>query len=413
MLSHSICADYVIIGAGILGLSVARELVQVHPHANIVIVEKEKQVGLHASGRNSGVLHAGIYYKNDSLKAKFCLQGSRLLAAYCDEYHLPIARTGKLILPGKKADDPALQALYQRAVVNGASVHLLDAGELRKLEPEVDGNIASAIFSPQTAVVDPTAILSHLHQHLSQAGVRFLFNAGCSDIHVKDKQLRAGKQLISYGHLFNTAGLHADIIAKACGVDERYSMIPFKGLYYELKPNSSIRINHLLYPLPEMNIPFLGIHFTKSITGKIYVGPTAIPALGREHYQGLRGIKLMEAANTLSTLAGQYWHNRQGFRTYTHAEIFRFIKSSFVKSARTLVPRLQAHDFIRSEKVGIRAQLFDHVNKELVMDFMVRNTENETHVLNAVSPAFTSAFSFSRFIVKEALHTKPVTDLVC
>ncbi|MDP3705855.1 MAG: L-2-hydroxyglutarate oxidase [Legionellaceae bacterium] len=392
-------ADFVIIGAGILGLTIARELRTQYPKSKIVVLEKEHQIGLHASGRNSGILHAGIYYKSDSLKAKFCLEGSRAMAAYCDEHHLPIHRIGKIIVPGKAADAAVLNTLYARAIENGTNVQLINGDDLRRLEPHARIEADLALFSPETAVVDPKSILKHLQESLIKQHVLFYFNHFCKTVNTKQKKISVGTHDMSYGHLFNTAGLYADQVASACGLQDRYTMIPFKGMYYELAPSSSIQINHLIYPVPDMNVPFLGVHFTKSIHGTIYVGPTAIPVLGREHYTGWSGIRMSEAVDTFRQLGRHYMTNKQGFRAYAHQEIPRFIKSRFVASARSLVPSLSASDLIKSKKVGIRAQLFDKQKQELAMDFIVSSTGNETHVLNAVSPAFTSSFSFSKHVV--------------
>lgn len=391
--------DFVIVGAGILGLSIARELLRQYPNASIVVLEKESQVGMHMSGRNSGILHAGIYYKSDSLKAKFCLEGSRAMARYCDENKLPINRIGKLIVPAKKSEVDVLHSLHQQAIQNGATVRLVKGQELHDMDPHVQRVADIALYSPETSVVDPKAILAHLHRSLAEQGVQFYFNHACQELDVKQKKAMAGDKIISYGHLFNTAGLYADQVAKACGLADRYTMIPFKGMYHELKPNSMLRINHLIYPVPDMNVPFLGVHLTKSIHGVVYVGPTAIPVLGREHYQGLKGIRLQEAVETWKHLGRHYLTNKQGFRAYAHQEIPKFIKPCLVKSAQALLPSLQATDLVRSKKVGIRAQLFDKQTQALCMDFIINHTTNETHVLNAVSPAFTSAFSFSRYVV--------------
>ena len=399
MFKNFSCVDYVIIGAGIVGLSIARELVRQYPQAKIALLEKESEIGLHASGRNSGVLHSGIYYEEASLKARFCLEGAKAMAAYCDEHQLPINRIGKVIVAQKKTDGPVLEMLYQRALKNGAQVSLLRESDLRKIEPEVFTATDLALFSPETAVVDPKAILSHLYHNLVKNKVDIYFNSCCSQINAKQKKINIGGRVISYGHLFNSAGLYADKIAKACGLDDRYIMIPFKGLYYQLASSSLINIKHLIYPIPDMNMPFLGIHFTKSIDGKIYIGPTAIPSLGREQYQGLKGLNMKETRDTFIALAQQYFTNKQGFRSYTHQELSRFIKPCFLASARSLVPNLTKNDMLKSPKVGIRAQLLDKFKRELVMDFVVSNTENETHVLNAVSPAFTSAFSFAKYII--------------
>lgn len=391
--------DYVIIGAGIVGLSIARELKYQFPNARIAVIEKEAKIGLHASGRNSGVLHAGIYYKPDSLKAICCLEGSRAMAAYCDAHNLPINRVGKIIVTTKPDEANVLETLQQRATQNGANVRLISRSELKELEPEAYSATDYALFSPETSVVDPKAILTHIYQSLNEQQVVFYFNEKNTQIDTQKKQLTLTKEHVSYGHLFNTAGLYADDIAKRCGLQEQYTMIPFKGLYYEMKSNSDIRINHLIYPVPDMHVPFLGVHFTKSIDNKIYLGPTAIPVLGREHYTGIEGMNFKEAISTFACLAPLYLKNKQGFRNYAHQEIPRFIKSRFTDSARALVPNISTQDLIKSKKVGIRAQLFDLEKKELAMDFIIRRTQNETHVLNAVSPAFSSAFSFCKRVI--------------
>ncbi len=392
-------ADFVIIGAGILGLTVARELKFQYPKSSIVILEKEHTVGLHASGRNSGILHAGIYYKSDSLKAKFCLEGLRAMKQYCEHHHLPIDYTGKLIVPSNVSEVDVLHTLHQRAMENGATVELIKGQALLDMEPHVQHIAEVALFSPETSVVDPKSILNHIQQSLVQAGVQFFFNHDCHRLDTKHKKAYAGHGVFSYGHLFNTSGLYADKIAKFCGLMDRYTMIPFKGMYHELRPSSSLRIRHLIYPVPDMNVPFLGVHLTKSIGGTIYVGPTAIPVLGREHYTGLNGIRLRDAVATFSHLGRHYLANKQGFRAYAHQEIPRLVKSHLVTAAQSLLPGLKAEDLVKSKKVGIRAQLFDKQKQELAMDFIVERTKNETHVLNAVSPAFTSSFSFSRYVV--------------
>ena len=388
-----------IIGAGVVGLSIARELLLTYPNSKIVIIEKENVIGLHASGRNSGVLHSGIYYKQNSLKARLCQEGSRAMMAYCDEYSLSIKRIGKLIVPRSKADLVTLDILYERAIFNRAKVSLVDESQLFELEPNVRSYDGRAIFSSETSVVDPNAILSHLYRSLCKAGVIFYFNNFCTKVDLHQQKIFLTNSVLSYGKLYNAAGAYADNVAKACGLDNRYLLIPFKGAYYELSSLSSIQLNHLIYPVPDMNVPFLGVHFTKGVTGKIFIGPTAMPVLGREHYSGLKGIKFHEAWITIKELAQQYLINKQGFRAYTHAEVLRLFKSRFFAEAQLMVPGLQQNHLIKSKKVGIRAQLFDKYKRELVQDFLIEKTAHETHVLNAVSPAFTSAFSFAKLIV--------------
>lgn len=391
--------DFVIIGAGIMGLTMARELCAKHPHASMLVLEKESQLGLHASGRNSGVLHSGIYYPENSLKAKFCHEGARSLKAYCEERGLPIHHTGKLILPTKASDASTLEMLYQRARKNGAQVSYIQDDELRQREPAAFSATGTALFVPETAVIDPKQVLDSVFQELQKKQVHFFFNTPCFNINSQKKTVQAATNTISYGHLINAAGLYADVIAQRCGVGDHLAMIPFKGFYHELSPTSSIKLNHLLYPVPDLQVPFLGIHFTKSVTGKVYIGPTAIPALGREHYKGLHGINWREAGETLWHISQTYIKNQQGFRHYAHQEPWRFIKKHFVACARALVPQLTSEEVVKSNKVGIRAQLYDKRKKELIMDFMLEKTAHETHILNAVSPGFTSAFSFAAWVV--------------
>jgi L-2-hydroxyglutarate oxidase LhgO len=396
---HTFVVDYLIIGSGIMGLSIARELLQREPQAKIAIVEKESSIGLHASGRNSGVLHSGIYYPQDSLKARVCLDGSRLLQAYCDEFALPINRIGKVIVPTNESDGTSLNTLYQRALSNKAQIHLINETELKKIEPETRTATGFALFAPEACVIDSQAVMQHLFSDL-QKKVHFYLSSPCVEIDTNLKKIKTPQGSISYGHLFNTAGLFADKIAHKCAIAARYTMIPFKGIYHALKKDSPIKINHLVYPVPDMNVPFLGVHFTKSSSGTVYVGPSAIPALGRENYIGIDGLKINELINTVKCLGKQYCSNKQGFRAYAHQEIPRVFKSKFLNAAQGLIPQIKKNDLITNSKVGIRAQLYDKQSNELVMDFLIEKTQNETHVLNAVSPAFTSAFSFAKLIIR-------------
>lgn len=392
-------ADFVIIGGGILGLTIASKLHDKYANTKIIVIEKEPKVGLHASGRNSGVLHSGIYYQPGTLKATFCLKGSRLMQHYCKEHNLPFKQPGKVIIPLKSSDNDTLKLLYDRGKVNGTEVELIDENQLRDIEPTTFSLIGKALFVPETAVVDPQVIVQHLFRSLQSKGVVFYLNECGKNININNKTVTLSNKNISYKHLINTAGLYADKIAIQCGLQNKYTMLPFKGLYYELSPHSTININQLIYPVPDMNVPFLGVHFTKTVYDKIYVGPTAIPAFGREQYKGLGGLKLSETSNTLYHLIRQYKLNHQGFRAYAHNEASRFLKSKFVHAAQSLIPSITMDDIILSKKVGIRAQLLDIRNRQLIMDFLIEQTNNETHILNAVSPAFTSSWSFSEHVV--------------
>ena len=372
--------DTIVIGGGIVGLAIARELLSRDPKQRIAIFEKEPELGRHASGRNSGVLHSGIYYPPASLKGRLCTEGSRLMREYCDERKLPIARIGKVIVPAGESEDAQLEVLLERARANGARAEIVS--DVHELEPEA--RAGRALFSPDTAVVDPKRILASLADELRAGGVEFVFNREATEI---DRGM--------YGFLVNAAGLHADRIARPFGVGERYTILPFRGRYYKLAAPFVIR--RLIYPVPDLRVPFLGVHFTNAVDGTTYIGPTAMPALGRENYSGVRGIRIGDAASIATTIVRQYATNKQGFRTLLHQEASRLLKPNFAAAARALVPRIETKQLKPSTKAGIRAQLFDRVKNELVMDFVLERGERSLHVLNAVSPGFTTAFSFARF----------------
>jgi L-2-hydroxyglutarate oxidase LhgO len=395
-------ADIVIVGAGILGLSLARELLLRDPARKIILLEKESSLGKHSSGRNSGVLHSGIYYPTDSIKARVCAEGAKQLAEYCEQYGLPIHHTGKVVIPTREADDHQLDMLYARAKSNGARAELIDRKALQQIEPEAYTPSGRALYSPDTAVIDPLTILHHLGDELTQRGVRILFDQYIEAVNPDNSTLKSNGETICFGHVFNTAGLHADQVAKSFGVGRDYTILPFKGTYYELASTAGLDIRGLIYPVPDLRVPFLGVHFTKALSGKIYIGPSALPVWGRENYHGLEGVSLSESSSIFFRLAGQYLNNHQGFRVYAHEEATRLLKRNFVAAAKKLVPRISSQHLLRSEKVGIRAQLLNTRTHELAMDFIVEQGEASTHILNAVSPAFTSAFSFAKLVIDQS-----------
>ena len=394
--------DLIILGAGITGLSVARQKALDEPDCKILIIEKEYKVGMHGSGRNSGVLHSGIYYPSSTLKAKFCAEGSKLMSQYCEDHNLPILRCGKIILPTKIADESQIDLLHDRGLANGASVEIISQKEIREIEPEASTIAQRALYSPNTSVVDPCKILEKIQFELINSGVTILFNEKVVSAIPDENMIKTNRgNNFEYGHLINCTGQYSDVVSKVFNVGKKYTLLPFKGLYYGLNKNSNIRLNGLIYPVPDLNVPFLGIHSVKLVDGSVYFGPTAVPAFGREHYQGFKGVNIKDATSISYHLLRQYISNKQGFRSYTHQEMHRFLKSEFLKSMQKLIPKLSNSDLVVSEKAGIRAQLLDTKSNELVMDFLVERVDNTTHVLNAVSPAFTSAFSFAKYILNK------------
>lgn len=392
--------DHVIIGAGIIGLSIAKELREKKPDESILVLEKESNVGFHASGRNSGVLHSGVYYAKDSVKALVCAEGSRLMAAFCKQQNVPYLRIGKLILPVTEQDNETLDLLYRRGKANQARIEIVDSKQITELEPSANHMCGKGLFLPDVGVVNPTSVLLKLVEILKVRGVAFIFGVSLRAVDSDNSRIKVGTTDYRYGHLYNATGQYSERIAQRFGVGNNYALIPFKGNYYKLA-NQNIRINRLIYPVPDLNMPFLGVHSVKTIDGFVYFGPSAIPALGRENYKGLQGFKILEASKIAAHLLSMYWHNRQNFRRYAKMEATRFLKANFLDAVQALVPAVSQHDLTPSDKVGIRAQLFDKEKGELVNDFIVERKENTTHVLNAVSPAFTCAFSLAKKIVAD------------
>lgn len=396
--------DWVIIGAGIVGLSVAKILSERYPNSTIVVLEKESEEGRHASGRNSGVLHAGIYYSPETLKAKLCVHGRKLMSDFCHEYGLPLLRTGKVIIPGSNEDLPELARLADNAKQNGVLVETIDASQLREIEPEASTICGKALYSPETMVVAPRLILRKLRELLVERGVRFFFAEIAKVGSSTPGRVVFGEKVIEYGQLINSAGAFADKVAHSFGVGERYRIFPFRGTYRKLAPNSKLRINGNIYPVPDRRVPFLGVHFTPGADGNIYLGPTAMPAFGRENYRGLEGLDPVCGIAMAFPLLRAYMTNKQGMRSLVNMELQRLSDKVFLKHAQQLVPKISEDDIMPAEKRGIRAQLFDLERSEIVMDFIVEKKANTLHILNSISPAFTCGFSFAEHLVSEYLN---------
>ncbi|QJA05891.1 L-2-hydroxyglutarate oxidase [Thermosulfurimonas marina] len=385
----------VICGGGILGLSIARKLLEKGAD-EITIIEKEKDLGVHASGRNSGVLHAGIYYTPDSLKARFCLKGNLLMREYCKEKGIPILETGKVIVTKSESEIQVLKELYNRALRNGARVELVDESGVKEIEPYAR-TVELALYSPLTAVVNPIKILEAIEKELTESGKVKILKG------VKFEKLKSSKEILTnrgslrFETFINCGGAYADRIAHEFGVGLKYRIIPFKGTYKKLKKEKRYLVRGNIYPVPDIRNPFLGVHFTKSYNGDVYIGPTAIPALGRENYGLLRDID-REALKILWQDAYLFFVNEK-FRNVALTEPRKYLDRFFFKDIEPMVEGLSIEDIEPSDKVGIRPQLVDWEKKELVMDFLVIKEGNSVHILNAISPAFTSAFAFSEYVV--------------
>ena len=389
--------DFLIIGGGIVGLSLGRELARRFQGAAIILLEKENDVAFHASGRNSGVLHAGFYYSADSLKARLTRTGNRALTDYCLENGLRINRCGKVVVATTESEVRGIYELENRAKRNGVELQLIDEHELRDLEPNAR-SVNKALFSPTTSTVDPKQICRHIASTFP-SNVRVL--CGRKFIGSEKGSVLTGTEKIRYRHLFNAAGLYADTVARHFGAGADYTMIPFKGIY--LRYDDDGLLQRHVYPVPDLRNPFLGVHFTKTVDGHVKIGPTAIPAFWRENYHWSERFKFRELIEIAARETGLLLHNHFNFRGLAVQEVKKYRRTVFIREASKLVKHLDPNRFGSHALPGIRAQLLNLKTHELVMDFIVEQAERSTHVLNAVSPAFTSAFSFASHIVDQSL----------
>lgn len=391
-------ADFLVIGAGVVGVTIALELKRRQPRAKVVLLEKEPEPGRHSSGRNSGVLHSGIYYPPGSLKARVCGQGAREMADYCRERGLALNPIGKILLPLRPDQAGQLDLLEERGRLNGVATERLDAASLARLEPDARSATGEALLVPMTSVVSSAEVFAAILADARAVGIEIRCGGTLGTVDSTAGTLDWAGQAIAYGHAINSAGLHADTVAQRFGVGHRYTLLPFKGIYWKLDPAAPIRVNHLVYPVPDLRVPFLGVHTTTAIDGTVYIGPTAIPAWGRENYRGAAGVTPGELVRIGGHLVRQFARGQDGFRRLTWQEGRRAFKPWFAEAARALLPALRPEHLLPSDKVGIRAQMLDRETGKLVNDFLVEGGPRSTHVLNAISPAFTSAFPFARHV---------------
>lgn len=386
--------DFIIIGSGIIGLTMAHAIKGRKPQARILILDKESSEAQHASGRNSGVLHSGFYYTTDSLKAKFTVEGNRAMKAYVKLKNLAINPCGKLVVAQNEHELDQLNELLRRGQRNGSNVRLIDESEVFDIDPNVK-TFRRALYSPDTATIDPKEVCAALKEDLLKIGVEFFYNTKYLSRSLNIVQTNQGD--FEGGKIINCAGLYADRVAQDFGFGAKYTMIPFKGLYLKYtKDKSDVNVN--IYPVPNLKNPFLGVHFTKTVTGDIKIGPTAIPALWRENYDS-RGFSFKETAEVLFYESKLYLTNAFNFRSLAHEEMRKYNKKYFISLAASMVKYIDPKGFTEYTRPGIRAQLLDKQTLNLVQDFVVEGDRQSVHVLNAVSPAFTCAFPFSQYVV--------------
>ena len=392
--------DFIIVGAGIVGLTVAQELRKRHPSGSIAILEKETDIGFHASGRNSGVMHSGVYYGSTTLKAKMCASGASRMRQFAKEHQIECKKVGKVIIATAAKDLPTLERLLKNATMNNVRAERLDVEAVKEIEPHASAYEAG-IYCPDTAVIDSKAVLAKLRELLEGAAVDFVYGAQINSVAFKHRTVTTSQGEFIYGFLYNCAGAGADIVAKMFGHAGDYSLVPFKGIYYKLKDSRRHLVNGNIYPVPDIELPFLGVHLTKVISGEVYIGPTAIPAFGRENYGIFEGIKLSEGFTIARQLLSMYRGNKENFRRLVHEEMKKYYKPFFVAAAKKLVRSIAEDDLESSNKVGIRPQLINVRTRELEMDYIIEKDKYSLHVLNSISPAFTSSLAFSEWIVDQ------------
>jgi len=388
-----------IVGAGITGLTIAREFVS-RGIKDILVLVKDHSLGLHASGRNSGVLHAGMYYTPESLKAKYCIRGNRLMKEFCQKKGLTLNETGKVILAGSPAEVEALYELKRRADLCGARAHLINRKRLRELEPHA-ATSNEALFSPDTAVIRPIEVLKALEEELTQSAKITIGYETAFKGFGGDNQALTSRGVIRFEKFVNAAGSYADQVAHQFGLGKEYKILPFKGTYKKLTRNRNFLVRGNIYPVPDLRTPFLGIHLTRTADNEILVGPTAVPAFGRENYQFFEGWSLETLAILLRDSVLMF--RNPAFRRVALTEPRKYLKRFVLKEARKLVPELRLNDLVETDHVGIRPQLLHWPTKKLVMDYVVLFDSNSFHVLNPISPAFTSSMAFAEDVVTQLL----------
>ena len=371
-----------VVGAGIIGMTMAWEWKNKNPNDEIVIIDKEAHEAFHASGKNSGVLHAGFYYSSDSLKAKLTAEGNRLMKEFCYSNNIPVNETGKLVVAKNEYEVQTLYELAKRSITNNAGAYLITEKDAKEIDPNAK-TYRYALYSPNTATVNPRVVCRVLKEKLENKGVKFIFNMP----YVKYNE--------RYDFLINAAGLYADKIAHQNGIGLEYTMLPFKGLYRKYLGDNKIKMQ--IYPVPNIKNPFLGVHFTLMADNTIKIGPTAIPAFWRENYTCASRFNFKEMLEILSIEVKLFIKNSFGFRDLALYEMRYYYPQNLINEAKKLVHNLRGE--FKPMTAGIRAQLLNKKTNELVMDFLVKQKTNQIHILNAVSPAFTASFAFAKYVL--------------
>ena len=393
--------DIIVIGAGIVGLATALKILEQNPKLRIAILEKEASIAKHQTGNNSGVIHSGIYYKPNSLKAINCIKGYHQLIAFCDKNEISYDLCGKIIVATHTSEIPALKTILERGMQNGLTgIQNLNATQMRDIEPHITG--VAGLRVPQTGIVDYKKIAEKYAELAQNLGARIFFNQKLDKVVEKTDglELITQDQTLETKMLINCAGLHCDRVAGLTTPKLNIRILPFRGEYYTLKPEKEYLVKNLIYPVPDANFPFLGVHFTRMIGGGVEAGPNAVLAYAREGYKKT-DVNLKDLFETVTwsgfhVVAAKYWRTGLGefYRSYS--------KAAFTKALQRLLPEITQNDLVVGG-AGVRAQACDR-SGGLLDDFSIVRTKNQIHVLNAPSPAATSSLSIGETIAEMALN---------
>lgn len=405
MAKNRIKCDLLILGAGVVGISIGIAYLKDYPGSKVVIADKEDQIGKHASGRNSGVLHAGFYYSPESLKAKFCRDGNIALRALAKKHGIPVLEVGKVVVTRNTEEDSRLEILFERGSQNGVELELLDKSVLSKYEPlAVTEN--RFLWSPTTSVSDPERIIAALRQEFEELGGRINLTERIN-LKVSGNEVRDSNDKYDSKFIVNAAGAQADRISREINVGLDYAMLPFMGVY-RFTTKEQLGLKRLVYPVPDPVNPFLGVHFTLTVEGLVKIGPTAIPIVGREQYSVLEGWSLVDLAQAAKGVMALVKGEKHNLGSILKSEWPKIMLSKLVQESAQLVPTAIYVNNWKKKPPGIRAQLVHLPSGKLEQDFVVQRQFNSLHVLNAVSPGWTSAIPFGKWLVEKHL-TKSAT----
>lgn len=390
--------DFVVIGGGLVGLATARALLQQYPGSSLAVLEKEPQVAAHQSGRNSGVLHSGIYYKKGSLKAQLTAAGRTAMLAFCDEHKIKYEMTGKLIVATREDEVPRLQPLYARGVENGLRLEIVGPERIAEIEPYVSA--LQAIWVPQAGIVDYGHVARALAQDLAQAGTEVHLGAKLQRFERKNGilHLHTSRGEVQTRIAVNCGGLYSDRLARQTGVDPGLRIVPFRGEYFRLRPEAKHLVRGMVYPLADPRFPFLGVHLTRMTDGEVLVGPNAVFSLRREGYFS-RDFDLQDTLESLSYSG--FWrlvlpNLKMGLGELMRSENVRV----FARDVQRMMPAVTAEDLLPA-RAGVRAQAVDKDGK-LVEDFRFAHGNGWLHVLNAPSPGATASLAIGQHVAAQA-----------